>query len=216
MVACLTWDRGVAGSSISGVTVLCPWARHVNPCLVLAQSYKTRLDIQCSWKDVDWDVNQTKETKAADTNFPPIVHNVGPPTAHQWYAISMAYRLMAVGGPTLSQWPIAGGPLVAWCCVLAGYTCNFSYKIVFFPDGKTQDSVTEQTAHMYVLATFWRWFCGIPFLHREPIISWQQSNNSCVGISVWTGRYLWLISRWSVCGYSKAIKTSSGRLYCSN
>ena len=39
---CLTRDRWVAGSSLTGVTALYPWARHFNPSLVLAQPRKTR------------------------------------------------------------------------------------------------------------------------------------------------------------------------------
>ena len=39
---CLTRDRGAAGSSLTGVTALCPWARHINPSLVLVQPRKTR------------------------------------------------------------------------------------------------------------------------------------------------------------------------------
>ena len=38
----LTWDQGAAGSSLTGVTALCPWARHINPSLVLVQPRKTR------------------------------------------------------------------------------------------------------------------------------------------------------------------------------
>ena len=38
----LARDRGAAGSSVSGVTALCPWARHVNPSLVLVQPKNTR------------------------------------------------------------------------------------------------------------------------------------------------------------------------------
>ena len=41
VVDCLTWDWGAAGSSLTGVTVLCPWARHINPSLVLVQPRKT-------------------------------------------------------------------------------------------------------------------------------------------------------------------------------
>ena len=41
VVECLTQDRGVAGSSLTGVTVLCPRARHINPCLVLVQPGKS-------------------------------------------------------------------------------------------------------------------------------------------------------------------------------
>ena len=41
VVECLTQDRGAAGSSITGITVLCPWERHIYPCLVLVQPRKT-------------------------------------------------------------------------------------------------------------------------------------------------------------------------------
>ena len=41
MVECLTRDRGATGSSLTGVTALCPWARHINPSLVLVQPRKT-------------------------------------------------------------------------------------------------------------------------------------------------------------------------------
>ena len=33
VVECLTRDRGVAGSSLIGVTALCTWARHIRPTL---------------------------------------------------------------------------------------------------------------------------------------------------------------------------------------
>ena len=33
VVECLTGDRGASGSSLTGVTALCPWARHINPSL---------------------------------------------------------------------------------------------------------------------------------------------------------------------------------------
>ena len=42
VLECLTRDRGAAGSSLTGVTVLCPCARHINPSLVLIQPRKTR------------------------------------------------------------------------------------------------------------------------------------------------------------------------------
>ena len=41
LVESLTWDWMAVGSSLTGVTVLCPWARHINPCLVLAKPRKT-------------------------------------------------------------------------------------------------------------------------------------------------------------------------------
>ena len=42
VVECLTRERGVAGSSLTGVTALCPWARHIYPRLVLVHPRKTR------------------------------------------------------------------------------------------------------------------------------------------------------------------------------
>ena len=42
VVECLTRDRRAAGSSLTGVTALCPWARHINPSLVLVRPRKTR------------------------------------------------------------------------------------------------------------------------------------------------------------------------------
>ena len=41
VVECLTPDWENAGSSITGVTALCSWSRHINPCLVLVQPRKT-------------------------------------------------------------------------------------------------------------------------------------------------------------------------------
>ena len=41
VVECLTRDRGGAGWSLTGVTALCPWVRHINPSLVLVQPRKT-------------------------------------------------------------------------------------------------------------------------------------------------------------------------------
>ena len=41
MVECLTQDWGAVGSSFTSITVLCPWARHINPSLVLVQPRKT-------------------------------------------------------------------------------------------------------------------------------------------------------------------------------
>ena len=45
VLECLTRDRGVAGSSLTDVTALCPRAKHINSNLVLIQPGKTRLDI---------------------------------------------------------------------------------------------------------------------------------------------------------------------------
>ena len=45
VVECLTQDWGVAGSSLTGISALCPWARHIYPCLVPVQPRKTCPDI---------------------------------------------------------------------------------------------------------------------------------------------------------------------------
>ena len=42
VVECLTRDRSAAGSSLTGVTALCPAARHIYPSLVLVHHRKTR------------------------------------------------------------------------------------------------------------------------------------------------------------------------------
>ena len=44
VVECLTRDLRAAGFSVTGVTALCPWARHINPCLVMVKPRKTRSD----------------------------------------------------------------------------------------------------------------------------------------------------------------------------
>ena len=55
VVECLNRDAGVEGSSLTAGTVLCPWVRHFNPCLLL---------VRISEKYNDWDVkNQIKPTK---------------------------------------------------------------------------------------------------------------------------------------------------------
>ena len=41
VVECLTRDREAAGSSLTGFTVMCPWARHIDASLVLVQPRKT-------------------------------------------------------------------------------------------------------------------------------------------------------------------------------
>ena len=45
VVECLTCDRRVAGLSLTGITVLCPRARHINPCLVFVQPRETSLNM---------------------------------------------------------------------------------------------------------------------------------------------------------------------------
>ena len=41
VIECLAWEQGVAGSSLTGGTGLCPWARHFILCLVLLKPTKT-------------------------------------------------------------------------------------------------------------------------------------------------------------------------------
>ena len=61
MVECLTGDRGAVGSNLTGITVLCPLARHNNPNLELVQPRKNcpyiteRLMMECK------ESNQTKQ-----------------------------------------------------------------------------------------------------------------------------------------------------------
>ena len=66
VVECLTQDRGAAGLSLTSVSVLCPWARHIYPCLVLVLS--TQEDPSWhNWKIVGLDVknhaNQTNKSQ---------------------------------------------------------------------------------------------------------------------------------------------------------
>ena len=48
---CLTGDQGAAGWRLVGVTAFCPWARHINPSLVLVQHRKTCPFL--NWKIID-------------------------------------------------------------------------------------------------------------------------------------------------------------------
>ena len=45
-------DRGTAGSSLNGITVLCPWARHIYPCLVLVHPRKAHPNITEKLEDL--------------------------------------------------------------------------------------------------------------------------------------------------------------------
>ena len=63
VVECLTWDQGAQRVSLTGITALCSWARHINPSLVLVQPRKTLPYIteECWW-DVKNQIKQTKKT----------------------------------------------------------------------------------------------------------------------------------------------------------
>ena len=52
-------SRG-CGLSITGGTVLCQWARHINSCLVLVQHRKTRPDMT-EKNPLDWDLKNNKK-----------------------------------------------------------------------------------------------------------------------------------------------------------
>ena len=56
VVECWTWDRGDAGSSLTGVTALCPWAGHINPCLVVWFKPGRPISTYVTEKVVDWDI----------------------------------------------------------------------------------------------------------------------------------------------------------------
>ena len=45
VIECFARDRGAVGSSLTGITTLCPLARRINPSLALVQPKKTRPDI---------------------------------------------------------------------------------------------------------------------------------------------------------------------------
>ena len=60
VVECLPRDLGAADSSLAGITVLCPWARHIYPF----STGSTQKDpSRHNWKIVDLDIkNQIKQT----------------------------------------------------------------------------------------------------------------------------------------------------------
>ena len=45
MIECLTREQGAVGLSLTGVTVLCPLARHIYSCLVPVQPRNASPDI---------------------------------------------------------------------------------------------------------------------------------------------------------------------------
>ena len=64
VVECLTRERGVVGFSITSSTMLCPQARHINPCLVLVQPRKTHPNISENFlTDVKNQIKQKKQKK---------------------------------------------------------------------------------------------------------------------------------------------------------
>ena len=70
VVGCLTQDRGAAGSSLTGVTALCPWTRHIDPSLVLVQPRKTRTYITERLLMVRNESNQTNTPERVFARMP--------------------------------------------------------------------------------------------------------------------------------------------------
>ena len=66
VVECLSRDHGAAGSSLTGVTALCPSARHIDPSLVLVQLRKTRPFLSEKLLMGRKESNQTNKTKPVD------------------------------------------------------------------------------------------------------------------------------------------------------
>ena len=61
VVEYLTQNGGAAGLSLTGITVMCPRARHIYPCLVLVSTQEYQSRHNC--KNVDLDVkNHIKQT----------------------------------------------------------------------------------------------------------------------------------------------------------
>ena len=75
MVECLTRDRGAAGSSLTGVTALCPWARHIKPSLVLVQHRKTRPYITERLLMARKESNQTNKQNTSGVRCSPVFIN---------------------------------------------------------------------------------------------------------------------------------------------
>ena len=67
VVLCLIRDRGAAGLSLTGVTVLCPWARQIYPCLVLVQPRMTLPNITEKLFTGTKRIKQTKRNKWLST-----------------------------------------------------------------------------------------------------------------------------------------------------
>ena len=61
VIECLNGDLGAAGSSLTGVTALCPWARYIYSSIVLVQPRKTRLYITERLLMGRKESNQTKQ-----------------------------------------------------------------------------------------------------------------------------------------------------------
>ena len=93
VVECLTRDRGTMGSSLTGVTALCPWARHINPILVLVQPRKTLPYITESLLMERKESNQTNKTM--QMRFPmtrPTYRNIMSKNCIHWCFMCLVCR----------------------------------------------------------------------------------------------------------------------------
>ena len=122
----LTGDRRATGSSFPGVTVLCPWARHVYLCLVLVQPRKSSPDITKKCWLGRRESNQTNKTNDGivfifDKNIHLFVHIVGKWFAHtccfwlkpltQMYGQMQGTVAVCICFQFKKIWPSAKGPL---------------------------------------------------------------------------------------------------------
>ena len=60
-----------AGSSLTGITALCDWARHINPSLVLVQPRKTRPYVTERLLMGRKESNQTQQTNTTNAQIIP-------------------------------------------------------------------------------------------------------------------------------------------------
>ena len=70
-------DRGATGSSLTGITALCPWARHNTPSLVLVQPRKTCPLITERLLMGHKESNQTNKTKIFLLEITPVCNDGG-------------------------------------------------------------------------------------------------------------------------------------------
>ena len=105
VVECFTWDRGAAGSSLTSVAVLCPWARHIYPCLELVQPRKTHPYINERLLMGRKESNQTKQNLMSW-----FIYVTGPPPARPHISGPHPVPPQVLGPPPPSLQPIPGLP----------------------------------------------------------------------------------------------------------
>ena len=68
MAQCLTRDLGAVSSSLTGITVLCPLARHIYPCFVLVQPRKTGPCLYCKIVDGTLRIKSNKQRETSGSS----------------------------------------------------------------------------------------------------------------------------------------------------